>query len=53
MATQRTPYVYGSAAPNIEVMPRRRMITREGDRQDPFPDQDQNGRQKLIKLLCY
>ena len=23
MATQRTPYVYGSAAPNIEVMPRR------------------------------
>ena len=23
MATRRTPYVYGSAAPNIEVMPRR------------------------------
>ena len=47
MATRRTPYVYGSAAPNIEVMPRRE------DRQDPSPDQDQNGRQKLIKLPCY
>ena len=29
MATRRTPYVYGSAAPNIEVMPRREMITRK------------------------
>ena len=26
------------------------MITREGDRQDPSPDQDQNGRQKFDKV---
>ncbi len=52
MATRRTPYVYGSAAPNIEVMPRREMITRRRQTR-PVSDQDQNGRQKLIKLPCY
>ena len=53
MATRRTPYVYGSAAPNIEVMPRREDDYERRRQTRPVSRPRPKRKAKIDKVACY